>query len=216
MCEGLPTPTSNSQRAAGCHPSSDIRPETESDPTRPPSSSDANTKPTCHRCFAPTSSTLELPTAPSLQFNKFARTTKRTQENPFTCEITDFYYSRILKDMHPQPGEEMHRSGAKSRCFWPRGAWSKAGDLQKLSAARTEHFSPKGHKLSFQVFPEASLHNHDWLSHWPMVTDQPCPPLPPQASAGGTERSNPHITGLVSQQPASILRHFQTSPYSRN
>ena len=50
---------------------------------------------------------------------------------------------------------------------------------------------------SFWVFMEASLHRHEWLNHWPLVTDQPLALLSSLEMEHGTESSNPLITWLV-------------------
>ena len=52
--------------------------------------------------------------------------------------------------------------------------------------------------VSFGGFMEASLSRHDWLDHWPLVTELSLRPFSPR-SGGGTESSYPLNTGLVLQ-----------------
>lgn len=39
--------------------------------------------------------------------------------------------------------------------------------------------------LPFQIFMEASFHRHDWLNHWPLVTNSTFKPPPPQRLGWG-------------------------------
>lgn len=47
------------------------------------------------------------------------------------------------------------------------------------------------------IFMEGFLCNHDWLDHWPLMSDSISSPSPLQGTLGRAERSNPRVTWLV-------------------
>ena len=72
--------------------------------------------------------------------------------------------------------------------------------------------SPRAHQRetlrtpSLWVSLEASLPRHDWLNHWPLLTDLNLQSLcPPQRSGSGAESSNPLITWLVPLVNSSLV-----------
>ena len=50
---------------------------------------------------------------------------------------------------------------------------------------------------SFWVFTEASLHQHDWLNHWPLEVESASSPSPLPWGRDGIQCSDPLITWLV-------------------
>ena len=59
---------------------------------------------------------------------------------------------------------------------------------------------------SLWVSLEASFPRHDWLNHWPLLTDLNLWSLcPPQRSESGAESSNPLITWLVPLANSSVV-----------
>lgn len=83
---------------------------------------------------------------------------------------------------------EVPNKGAWALAWWyEEGFWfPKCGSSQK-----------RAKNLSSCVFMEASVHNHDWPSHWPLV-HQPPAPLPSLVVV---------MCGGVRKSPSLITRH---------
>lgn len=89
--------------------------------------------------------------------------------------------------MNQQPDKEIRMAGYGERA-WGFPVFSRSATLPAFPRVHPPGSSPN---LALLVFMEASLHSHDWLSHWLIQTPTPFPSLEVME---GTESSNPLIT----------------------
>lgn len=86
----------------------------------------------------------------------------RTQENPFTHQITDLLQS-IVKDTNQEPDEDMHRVRSQTKELLP--SWnlepSKVAHGSFLVPQSGRSLKKRINELSSCVCMEASVHSHD-------------------------------------------------------
>lgn len=102
------------------------------------------------------------------------RMTHRTLRNILLVRLL-VYYKRILKEMNQQPDEKIYRVRSLNEELM--SIWSlelQLGGTWKHSSFLMWKLSENINKLSW-VFMEASLCNHDWLSHWPLAVELKSP-----------------------------------------
>ena len=179
--------------------------------------------PGCYLCFSVTHQQLEVPTTPSnsehqpqvqkvtctsdlwlaiyqsfpqLPPLRFARMALRTQRNIFRFPV---YYKRIVKDTeddHPD-GRQCVGQGVRKRLRGPILSQHHSLHIRVFTGPEALQV------LSFWMFPEAVLHKHDWLNHWPLVNDS-IPSLSLSRLDLGLESSSALITWF-SWLPAPTL-----------